>query len=144
MTSLTTERLGQLTISCSVRFFHRALPPPRSTAIRAVQTRGQTRKAFKRKPPQAENILTAITGNQRIAVSASDPAKRAIALTWLFHLVGDLHQSCVNLVNDGGPVRAVTSERFSRCSYTWPFAQVLHIFHSWFHIPQRSFQRLRL
>jgi hypothetical protein len=26
ITSLTTKRFGRLTISCSVRFFHRALP----------------------------------------------------------------------------------------------------------------------
>ena len=42
-------------------------------------------------PPQ-ENILTAITENERIVRSGSDPAKRGIALSWLFHLIGDVHQ----------------------------------------------------
>ena len=42
-------------------------------------------------PPQ-ENILTAIALNERILRIASDPGKRGIALTWLFHLIGDIHQ----------------------------------------------------
>ena len=41
-------------------------------------------------PPQ-ENILTAIAENERIVRSGSDPTKRGIALTWLFHLIGDIH-----------------------------------------------------
>src|SRR5262249_51473955 len=43
-------------------------------------------------PPLAENILTALAENQRLAKSGSDPVRRAVALTWLFHLVGDVHQ----------------------------------------------------
>ena len=42
-------------------------------------------------PPQ-ENILTAIAENTRILETGSDPARRGAALTWLFHLVGDVHQ----------------------------------------------------
>jgi len=42
--------------------------------------------------PPEENILTAIIVNERIMRSGSDPAKRGIALSWLFHLVGDIHQ----------------------------------------------------
>ena len=42
-------------------------------------------------PPQ-ENILTAIAENTRILRTASDPARRGVVLTWLFHLVGDVHQ----------------------------------------------------
>jgi hypothetical protein len=42
-------------------------------------------------PPQ-ENILTAIAVNERVVRSGNDPAKRGIALTWLFHLTGDIHQ----------------------------------------------------
>jgi len=42
-------------------------------------------------PPPQENILTAIAENERIVRSASDPARRGIALTWLLHLVGDIH-----------------------------------------------------
>jgi hypothetical protein len=41
-------------------------------------------------PPQ-ENILTAIALNERILRSGSDPTKRGIALSWLFHLMGDIH-----------------------------------------------------
>src|SRR6476659_146228 len=42
-------------------------------------------------PPQ-ENILTAIAENTRILRTGSDPARRGVALAWLFHLVGDVHQ----------------------------------------------------
>ena len=49
-------------------------------------------------PPPQENILTAIPENRRIVRSGSDPTKRGIALSWLFHLIGDIHP----------PVHAVT------------------------------------
>src|SRR5262249_11529411 len=42
--------------------------------------------------PEAVNILTAITENQRIVANGNDPERKAIALAWLFHLVGDIHQ----------------------------------------------------
>ena len=42
--------------------------------------------------PPHDNILTAIAENERIGRSGTDPAKRGIALSWLFHLVGDVHQ----------------------------------------------------
>src|ERR1051325_9344870 len=42
-------------------------------------------------PPQ-ENILTAIAENTRILRTESDPARRGVALAWLFHLLGDVHQ----------------------------------------------------
>jgi hypothetical protein len=48
--------------------------------------------SIKAKPPEAVNILTAIEENKRVAREAIDPEKRAIALTWLFHLIGDIHQ----------------------------------------------------
>jgi hypothetical protein len=44
------------------------------------------------KPAGIPNVLTALEDNRRIAVSDPDLQKRAIALTWLFHLVGDVHQ----------------------------------------------------
>ena len=44
------------------------------------------------KPPPAENIVAAISENERIALNRSTPEKRAIALTWLYHLIGDIHQ----------------------------------------------------
>lgn len=44
------------------------------------------------RPPQSVNILTALADNERIVKKDSDPVKKAIALTWLFHLAGDIHQ----------------------------------------------------
>ena len=43
-------------------------------------------------PPHRENILTAIAENKRIVGESIEPEKRTIALAWLFHLVGDVHQ----------------------------------------------------
>jgi S1/P1 Nuclease len=37
------------------------------------------------------NILTALVENQKIVRNDTDPERRAIALAWLFHLVGDIH-----------------------------------------------------
>ena len=42
--------------------------------------------------PPEENILTAIAENERILQTGTDPARRGVALAWLFHLVGDIHQ----------------------------------------------------
>jgi hypothetical protein len=42
--------------------------------------------------PDPVNILTALHENERIVKKESDPERRAIALAWLFHLVGDIHQ----------------------------------------------------
>jgi len=38
------------------------------------------------------NILTAMAENGRIVKNETDPELKAIALAWLFHLVGDIHQ----------------------------------------------------
>src|SRR5512144_3130603 len=46
-----------------------------------------------RQQPPPENILTAIAVNERVVRSSgSDPTKRGIALSWLFHLIGDIQQ----------------------------------------------------
>src|SRR5262245_46649811 len=42
--------------------------------------------------PEAVNILRAMAANQRIVANENDPERKAIALAWLFHLVGDIHQ----------------------------------------------------
>jgi hypothetical protein len=42
--------------------------------------------------PEAVNILTAMAENERIVKNENDAERRAIALAWLFHLVGDIHQ----------------------------------------------------
>jgi hypothetical protein len=39
------------------------------------------------------NILTALAENESVVKSSSsDPERKAIALAWLLHLVGDIHQ----------------------------------------------------
>jgi hypothetical protein len=43
------------------------------------------------KPPQPINILTAIADNQRILRNDTPADQRAVALAWLFHLVGDVY-----------------------------------------------------
>ncbi len=42
--------------------------------------------------PYDENILAALDANLRTLSSARDPEERAVALSWLLHLVGDIHQ----------------------------------------------------
>jgi hypothetical protein len=44
------------------------------------------------KDPESVNILTALAENESMVKNDSDPQRKAIALTWLFHLVGDVHQ----------------------------------------------------
>jgi S1/P1 Nuclease len=38
------------------------------------------------------HFLTALVENERITKTETDPQRKAIALSWLFHLVGDIHQ----------------------------------------------------
>ena len=42
--------------------------------------------------PEPVNILTAMSENERIVKNETDPERKAIALAWFFHLVGDIHQ----------------------------------------------------
>ena len=42
--------------------------------------------------PEPVNILTALAENESVVKNESDPERKAIALAWLFHLVGDIHQ----------------------------------------------------
>jgi hypothetical protein len=42
--------------------------------------------------PNPDNILTAFAENKRVFRSEAPDDKRAVALAWLFHLVGDIHQ----------------------------------------------------
>jgi hypothetical protein len=42
--------------------------------------------------PEPVNILTAIAENEILVKSEIDAERKAIALPWLFHLVGDIHQ----------------------------------------------------
>jgi hypothetical protein len=44
------------------------------------------------KEPDPVNILTALVENESAVRNNSDPQRKAIALAWLFHLVGDIHQ----------------------------------------------------
>jgi hypothetical protein len=42
--------------------------------------------------PEPVNILTAMAENEGVMKKDNDPERKAIALAWLFHLVGDIHQ----------------------------------------------------
>ena len=42
--------------------------------------------------PEPVNILTAMAENERAVRNESDPERKAFALAWHFHLVGDIHQ----------------------------------------------------
>jgi hypothetical protein len=42
--------------------------------------------------PDPVNILTALAENERVVKNENDAERRAIALAWLFHLLGDIHQ----------------------------------------------------
>src|SRR5262249_41655237 len=44
------------------------------------------------KEPEPVNILTAMAENESVVRNGTDPERKAIALAWLFHLVGDIHQ----------------------------------------------------
>jgi hypothetical protein len=54
----------------------------RTANLRSVQTREL----------EQVNILTALAENERILHNETDPERNAIAMAWLFHLVGDVHQ----------------------------------------------------
>ena len=41
---------------------------------------------------QADNVLTGLVYARRVLMTNSDPEERAIALCWLLHLGGDIHQ----------------------------------------------------
>lgn len=43
-------------------------------------------------PPANENILTAYTNNLAVLSSNAPASDKAVALCWLFHLIGDVHQ----------------------------------------------------
>ncbi len=42
--------------------------------------------------PDPVNILTAMAENESVVKKENDKERKAIALSWLFHLVGDIHQ----------------------------------------------------
>jgi hypothetical protein len=42
-------------------------------------------------PASSPNILTALTDNEKVAKTGAD-ADKAVAVCWLMHLVGDIHQ----------------------------------------------------
>jgi hypothetical protein len=42
--------------------------------------------------PEPVNILTALAENEKVVKNGADGERRAIALAWLFHLAGDIHQ----------------------------------------------------
>src|SRR5262245_25994035 len=44
------------------------------------------------KEPELVNILTVLAENEGVVRKENDGQRKAIALAWLFHLVGDIHQ----------------------------------------------------
>jgi hypothetical protein len=42
--------------------------------------------------PEPVNILTALAENESVVKNENNPERKAIALAWLFHLLGDIHQ----------------------------------------------------
>jgi hypothetical protein len=44
------------------------------------------------KEPEPVNILTALAENESMMKKQGDSERKAVALAWLFHLVGDIHQ----------------------------------------------------
>jgi hypothetical protein len=48
--------------------------------------------SVKIREPEPVNILTALAENEGVVKKSSDGERKAIALAWLFHLVGDIHQ----------------------------------------------------
>jgi hypothetical protein len=57
------------------------------------------------KKPDAENVVTALGKSRREATAGGDRVERAVAVTWLFHLAGDIAQPlhCSDLVSDRFP-----------------------------------------
>jgi hypothetical protein len=57
-------------------------------------------------PSDEENILTAFHHNSAIAHGRNHPRDRAVALCWVFHLIGDVHQPLhtTKLVTDQFPL----------------------------------------
>jgi S1/P1 Nuclease len=58
---------------------------------RPVKPEGQPASVQPREP-ESVNILTALAENESVVKNESDPQRKAVALAWLFHLVGDIHQ----------------------------------------------------
>jgi S1/P1 Nuclease len=52
---------------------------------------GQT-DSVQTREPETVNILTAMAENEKVVRNETDSERKAIALAWLFHLVGDIHQ----------------------------------------------------
>jgi fructose-1,6-bisphosphatase len=57
----------------------------------ALQTEGQP-PTVQIREPEPVNILTAMAKNESVVKQETNAERRAIALAWLFHLVGDIHQ----------------------------------------------------
>ena len=52
-------------------------------------------ESVKTSPPDEENIMTAYEKNLAVLKNASEtPQNRAIAICWILHLIGDIHQPC--------------------------------------------------
>ena len=66
--------------------------PIRSVTKSSAKPEGQP-ASVKIREPEPVNILTALAENESLVKNGSgDLERRAIALAWLFHLLGDIHQ----------------------------------------------------
>jgi hypothetical protein len=75
-------------------------------------------ESIKPLPPRPDNILSAIADNQRTLRSEAPSDKRAIALAWLFHLVGDVHQPLHTVHYSRGNTRPVIAA-VMKCVSAW-------------------------
>ena len=66
--------------------------PIRSVTKSSAKPEGQP-ASVKIREPEPVNILTALAENERVVKKDSDWERKAIALAWHFHLVGDVHQT---------------------------------------------------
>jgi hypothetical protein len=55
--------------------------------------------------PSAPNVVTKINASKQRATAGGDQVDRAVQITWLFHLLGDIHQPlhCITLFNSDFP-----------------------------------------
>jgi hypothetical protein len=74
--------------------------------------------AIKPLPPNPDNILSALAENRRILKSQVSADKRAIALAWLFHLVGDVHSRYIRYNCSAENIRTVIVA-VMKCAFGW-------------------------
>ena len=64
------------------------------------------------------NILTAMAENENVVKKERDAERKAVALAWLFHLVGDIHQP-LHTAQLSGFVKSQLTELLSTNADAW-------------------------